>query len=122
MPPREGVELTKAATPLSEALMHANARLTPKGRRPCGGNTDLVSNRSVSARATRTGLHKDPVSRGHYPKSQVGDVTEFPAPTGPPAEDSPRRMHGRSLESRRAAHDRHQPRRVTCSAGVTEGS
>src|SRR5450631_4302546 len=33
MPPREGVELTKAATPLSEALMHANARLTPVGRR-----------------------------------------------------------------------------------------
>jgi transposase InsO family protein len=32
MPPREGVELTKAATPLSEALMHANARLTPRGR------------------------------------------------------------------------------------------
>jgi hypothetical protein len=27
------------------------------------GDTDLVSNRSTSARATRTGLHKDPVSR-----------------------------------------------------------
>jgi hypothetical protein len=46
------------------------------------GNTDLVSNRSTSARATRTGLHKDPVSREHHPNSQVSDVTEFPAPTG----------------------------------------
>ena len=45
------------------------------------GNTDLVSNRSTSARATRTGLHKDPVSREHHPNSQVSDVTEFPAPT-----------------------------------------
>jgi hypothetical protein len=46
------------------------------------GNTDLVSNRNTSARATRTGLHKDPVSREHHPNSQVRDVTEFPAPTG----------------------------------------
>lgn len=47
------------------------------------GNTDLVSNRSTSGRATRTGLHKDPVSREHHPNSQVSDVTEVPAPTGP---------------------------------------
>jgi hypothetical protein len=51
------------------------------------GNTDLVSNRSTSARATRTGLHKDPVSREHHPNSQVSDVTEFPAPTGSAAVD-----------------------------------
>jgi integrase len=43
-----------------------------------------VSNRSTSARATRTGWHKDPVSREHHTTSQVSDVTEFPAPTGSP--------------------------------------